>query len=207
MASPQEIAQRTEEYRVQQAILANTIAQAASIETANWLDVRNPDRGFAFLLARILRLLTEGRSTAYLDALLYYQDLRTMNGITGEMPNIPEPEMPIREIATSLHYNGPRYAKALIQREQTQNIGQVVGDAVGRAVVKHTLNAGRTTMMKAVPADKDALGWKRITDSDPCDFCKMLATRGAVYKSAKTAGNELNRYHDGCACVVVPVFK
>lgn len=36
-----------------------------------------------------------------------------------------------------------------------------------------------------------------------CSFCVMLASRGFVYHSAKTAG-EFNRFHSNCDCAVVP---
>lgn len=39
--------------------------------------------------------------------------------------------------------------------------------------------------------------------SETCDFCLMLASRGFVYRSAKSAG-ELNHYHANCDCRVTP---
>ena len=42
--------------------------------------------------------------------------------------------------------------------------------------------------------------------NQPCLFCLMLASRGAVYYSRKTAG-ELNEYHQHCSCKAVPVFN
>lgn len=38
---------------------------------------------------------------------------------------------------------------------------------------------------------------------DSCDWCNMLASRGAVYTSAEAAG-ELNHFHNNCHCVIVP---
>lgn len=40
----------------------------------------------------------------------------------------------------------------------------------------------------------------------PCGFCAMLASRGPVYKSSRTAGQTANRFHHSCRCTVVPVF-
>lgn len=39
-----------------------------------------------------------------------------------------------------------------------------------------------------------------------CSFCLMLASRGFVYHSAKTAG-EFNRFHSNCDCAVVPGYE
>ena len=41
--------------------------------------------------------------------------------------------------------------------------------------------------------------------SETCEFCIMLASRGAVYRSRETAGY-LNHYHANCDCLVVPVI-
>lgn len=44
------------------------------------------------------------------------------------------------------------------------------------------------------------------TGAETCDFCIMLASRGAVYRSAMSAG-EMNHYHANCDCRIVPVFR
>lgn len=41
---------------------------------------------------------------------------------------------------------------------------------------------------------------------NPCDWCLMLASRGAVYWTEATAG-EMNQFHDDCYCEPVPVFR
>ena len=47
----------------------------------------------------------------------------------------------------------------------------------------------------------------RVTaGGETCPFCLMLAGRGAVYHSLKTAG-ELRHFHRGCRCKVVPGFE
>ena len=70
-------------------------------------------------------------------------------------------------------------------------------------------------------------GWARVpTGRETCGFCWMLASRGPVYKTAGGAGGRLgdsmmmqlhasdevssenmNQWHAGCDCKVVPVFK
>lgn len=41
--------------------------------------------------------------------------------------------------------------------------------------------------------------WRRVPEAGACDFCLMLATRGAVYRTAQTAGDG-NDYHRHCRC-------
>lgn len=68
---------------------------------------------------------------------------------------------------------------------------------------KLVLNGGRMTITNGVQADRKALGWSRVTSGDPCTFCRMLASRGAAYKSEKSADFQP---HDHCACTPEPLF-
>lgn len=55
------------------------------------------------------------------------------------------------------------------------------------------------------------VAWARmLTGADDCAFCVMLASRGPVYGSRQRAlfanGNPLEKYHDNCDCIAVPVY-
>ena len=54
--------------------------------------------------------------------------------------------------------------------------------------------------------DKGAMFARVPTGFETCTFCLMLASRGAVYHTRKTAG-EWRRFHRGCDCKVVPSFE
>lgn len=54
--------------------------------------------------------------------------------------------------------------------------------------------------------DKGAMFARVPTGFETCTFCLMLASRGAVYHSRKTAG-EWKHFHRGCDCKVVPSFE
>ena len=45
-----------------------------------------------------------------------------------------------------------------------------------------------------------AVGWHRETRPGACDFCRMLAGRGGVYKESTVRFAA----HDDCGCVAVP---
>ncbi len=69
---------------------------------------------------------------------------------------------------------------------------------------KLILAGGRNTITGTVKADKQALGWMRATSSDPCTFCRMLASRGATYKTERSADFQP---HDHCACTPEPLYS
>jgi hypothetical protein len=65
------------------------------------------------------------------------------------------------------------------------------------------LDLGRDSIIDSVHKDTQAEAWARVTEPKPCAFCALLATRGAVYKSEKSAEFEA---HDHCRCHAQPVF-
>jgi hypothetical protein len=66
------------------------------------------------------------------------------------------------------------------------------------------LQAGRDTVATSATRDPVRTGWARQPSGrDTCQFCVLLASRGAVYGSQAAAGGPGNRYHDHCDCVQV----
>lgn len=50
-------------------------------------------------------------------------------------------------------------------------------------------------------AARERVKWARHASANACGFCRLMATRGAVYKTKAAAGGH---YHDGCHCIAVP---
>lgn len=95
-------------------------------------------------------------------------------------------------------------------------------------LIKVVEDGARRTLLNGVEADRQCLGWARYDPRPPtCAFCAMMISRGPAYKSARTAGADLddesaaelweigdydamnammNRWHPGCTCVVAPVY-
>jgi len=78
------------------------------------------------------------------------------------------------------------------------------------------LDTARRTIVETVEQDPDARGWYRSAAPDACSFCRLMASRGAVYRSRGTAGTDANdsfeggglfKYHNNCACVAMPVLR
>lgn len=68
--------------------------------------------------------------------------------------------------------------------------------------------AGRDTVRQNAEHGKREARFARIPSGvHTCPFCAMLASRGAVYASERTAlGETKNHYHNNCNCEAVPVF-
>lgn len=71
------------------------------------------------------------------------------------------------------------------------------------------LTGGRETIREWARRDPRAIGWRRVSDGDPCAFCAMLVTRGPVYTSEQRAlsrESDGTKYHAHCGCTVEVVY-
>ena len=87
----------------------------------------------------------------------------------------------------------------------TQPLIEGDGDVPARlaeVVQIETARPYRDTITTNRQRDPEAVGWQRVS-AGGCSFCRMLASRGAVYR-AETA-----RFasHTNCHCTAQPVFK
>lgn len=79
-------------------------------------------------------------------------------------------------------------------------------DAIVTGVGRYVRQPGRETVKQAVIRDPMKPRWARIpTKAKTCEFCLMLAARGAVYASEESAG-QFDAWHGGCGCEAVPVY-
>lgn len=118
-------------------------------------------------------------------------------------------------IKTSLLVTGPIGVKSRIGKGINPEVAKAKALVdVSGAASRHVLDGGRQLVTEATDMDELAVGFARVTDSDPCAFCAMLASRGPVYHSRASAFRTTARskrgagekYHDHCGCGVEPLF-
>jgi hypothetical protein len=75
------------------------------------------------------------------------------------------------------------------------------------AVQRLVQQGGRDTLYRNVREDPSEPRWARAPQGhETCAWCRMLASRGAVYLSRESAGGDLNSWHNECDCQPVPVW-
>lgn len=130
---------------------------------------------------------------------------------------VAEPdEVPDERLEATLHATGLAvYRRALEAgrtEEQARDSMAVTMPGAAQMLVQE---AARQVIRDTTESDREAIGWMRVSDGDPCSWCAMLISRGAVYKSAQTAGRAQAsrfegvspfRWHNWCSCQAVPVF-
>lgn len=68
-------------------------------------------------------------------------------------------------------------------------------------------DSARDTIDLNITADeKGRPRFARHASANACSFCRLMATRGAVFRTAASAGSG-HAYHSHCHCVAYPVFE
>lgn len=205
------MAGKAQAYRRVQALL---VARMARQVLRVWRDLMNPakvDESWPAVRAALMPIVEQAREQSAVLARAAYMEARQDAGVPedGFAPSGPL-RLAIDRLESALDVTGPVEFKKAIAAGKTP---QQAMDAAAVRMVGSTqylaLEGGRSVMNQSIEDDERATGWSRVTDNDPCAWCAMLASRGPVYKTAKTAGDPRqggNSYHDHCGCQAWPAF-
>ncbi|MGZ4621466.1 MAG: VG15 protein [Blastococcus sp.] len=167
----------------------------------------------AFKAAVAVEVQRHAQASATMAAQQYRRE-RVAAGVGGGYTPIPADPPSVEQVAQAVDWAvQPLWDSAIPVAtipdapEETQRLASsAVADAKARlaaASEKLTIDAGRDTIVGNAQRDRQAKGWARVPEPGACSFCAMLATRGAVYRSEKSASF---KSHDHCRCHVEPVF-
>ena len=146
----------------------------------------------------------------------YYRAARAAAAAPGSVRLVVPLELPEERLFANVDATGiGAYSRAVRAGATPGKAGEVAAVNLSGAGSRLVLEGGRSVVAETAKDDADALGWARVTDADPCSWCLMLASRGAVYRSAGTAGRLKNdrfvgdgqfKFHDHCSCAAAPVW-
>lgn len=174
-------------------------SEAATLAARAWPDVDLHDLRGSLPQLRLAALAAVRKygAAAISAALLHYREQRSSAGVSGR-PRFHAPSLPsVEHVAKSVDWA----AEPLWGQSDLATAEKRLESVVERLV----LNSGREMIIGAVEQDRQAKAWARVPEPNPCYWCAMLATRGAIYTSAHAAGDN-NAYHDHCRCHIEPVF-
>lgn len=230
MALTAQAAALTEAHQVQQnqngALVAYVVAQL-------WLrsiDLNDISGSAANLVERLIPLIRQRRDTSAIYARAYYTAFRRLEVKGGDgfaLPALTTLDLPT--LTTSLRVTGEVALKKRIGALPKTDVGpdlqprihpsflqaalEETANDISGAATRHAMNGGRDEIQSALTADPVALGFIRVTDSDPCFFCAMLASRGPVYdddsfdeSDPRFIGAGTHKVHDHCGCGIEPIF-
>ena len=129
----------------------------------------------------------------------YYRAFRDVEGIPGRaQPVLAEAPDPVLVRAT-LTILGPIQAKKNIAAKRPK-VAETTFARLSGSVGRQVMQGGRDTLQRTLRADPQARGWRRITDSSPCQFCAGIARQGVV-------GDDVDfKAHDHCGCTQEPAY-
>ncbi|MFR9767063.1 hypothetical protein [Nocardia sp. SC052] len=175
-------------------------------------------------------------------------DQRTADSNHSESPNSPEspdssprasrarvtaPEVAPRPSArvaapAELDPTSRRRARARVTAPTLENrtdptVVREVAERLSATLTRHVAQAGREAVVNTALGADEEIGWARVlSGAENCAFCAMLASRGPVYRSDKSALTVVGRgrnnrtrgtralgesYHDNCDCEAVLVRR
>jgi hypothetical protein len=192
---------------LEQAHQARTIQLALSAAVARdvakvWpnLDRKRLDATFPGWLQLMIALVERYHGMSSLAASVFYQDARQAHlGIPTPESIIHSAPMPSLDwMRQAFGYSGPHLLKDGAWQDSS-----ALSTTQGTAV-RIVQSGARDTIIGTTKADPKAAGWYRVTDGDPCAFCALMASRGVVYRSEKTASF---KSHNDCGCTAAPAFS
>ena len=164
-------------------------------------DLADIDASWARLSPAILALVRSRHDLAAQRAAVFYETFRRAEDVPGS-PTPRLARLDERKAVANLSLVGPIWTKTSIARGLADPLGTAFVRVSGE-VSRMVLNGDRDTIVESVAADEQALGYRRISDGDPCPFCAMLVARGGVYTET-SAGFQA---HSHCGCGSRPVYS
>lgn len=178
-----------------------TLARADLVVWWRTLDVSDAQAATAALQAFLPDLVAVYGDTAAAVAADYFDQLRAEAATGGRAYRavVAEP-VPVGQAQAVARWGaGPLFRT---QSDPNQSLRLLSG-----AVQRLVLQAGRDTVARNILRDPARPRWARVPGGrTPCAFCRMVSSRGAVFLTAQSAGQD-NQWHDGCTCQPVPVWQ
>lgn len=172
--------------------LNNVVAIARAELRAFWngLDKSDPVYTQSELVGFMQDLNDQYGSVSSTVAADWFDEIRETSNVPGVFRSFAADAVPAAQVAGSTGW-------AL---STSDGLAALLG--VSDRLIKQ---AGRDTI--AFNVDRDArASYARVPRGDTCAFCLMLASRGPVYGSKRSAG-EGNKYHSSCDCIPTPSYR
>lgn len=204
-------------YRRQQVLISAVLINDLIRLLRALFNPADPGPSWAAARMAIASLIRDRRQQSADFAARYYPTLRSAAGIHTPVRIASPIDLPDDRLMTNIDVTGiGMYQRALKAGASASQAVDRAGVTLSGTASRLALEGGRSVIDETVQSDEAAIGWMRITDADPCAWCAMMASRGAIYKSAETAGRAKNdrfvgegafKWHDHCGCAAAPVWS
>lgn len=150
----------------------------------------NPIRMRDDLLGAVPELLQPYVTASGELSAVWYEDLRAASSVVGSYAAVTDTDV------TADRYDAlVRWSMTPLFGESSSTVQSLLVNGAQRIIA----GGSRRTIDANARADVASTAWARVAQPDACEFCKMLAGRGAVYRSEKSAGMVIGRGVDPAA--------
>lgn len=181
------------------------------------LSVDDIDAGRDLMLEKVTTRIHSLRRVAAADAQRYVRNMRTLAVVGAGPVEVPGLFLPASDVL-ALELAGPAGFKTRVGKGVIDEVAFLAArDQMMAEARKIIMQSGRDTVRLSAEAYGRAIGYRRVSDGDPCAFCAMLVGRGPVYKSEDTSRGSVERigrsggweliYHNHCGCTAVEIFS
>lgn len=161
------------------------------------IDLSSPERARDALLDVMPALVREYGELASVAAYEWYEAVRVASGVVSS-----------HRMQLSMGVEAGR-----VQAGVRFAAGHLFGDdplsmvgLLGGMLQRYIMYSARDTVQRNVAGDSAKPRFARVpTGAKTCAFCEMIASRGFVYHSRRSAG-AMSRFHNDCDCQIVPEF-
>lgn len=230
-----------EGHRAQQAANAAAVQKLVMQLFIQLIDPKNIVGTAPAWLTQSIAAILRGRSSAIMLATAYATAIRRIQAPNADPFRIPPPDpVPMEKLIRSLTFTGPGklavdLAKTPVPLEPSPSaphfdwvqFDRDVADyekllkelpakaavLASSAAFQHVADGGRDLIDNVVRHDPVATGYIRVTKTQPCAFCLMLASRGPVYSKEsfkesdpRFTGPGNQKVHNGCGCMLQPLY-
>ncbi len=189
MTSQSDFDQFVESQRgVRRLALRDLAAWFQTVQHLSPSDIRREAQGFVPLLARTYGEVSAAAAADFYDAAR--GDSAARGRFTASLADSQAAQQASRSVRWA---TDPLFA------------GDAVGalDRLGKVADAAALQDGRNTVIQNSERDPAKPRWARVPVGKTCAWCVMVASRGAAYRSAASAG-EAKDFHDHCDCQPTP---
>ncbi len=132
-------------------------------------------------------------------------------------------EFPEEDVKASLAIEADYNTKRQMPGPEDELMRKALIRSTG-AAVRQAINGSRG-VTRNLTRDRRVLGYARVTDLDPCAFCALLASRGAVFtkgsfdksdpeftphpdatKNLPKGFSDVSKVHNSCRCTLRPIY-
>jgi hypothetical protein len=212
------VAARTDAAQITETYHRNTQTLSARVMRAilallGHVDTGDVDRWWRTVGPQVEEQVHNGWLSTRDLAVRYLADHAKASGLSaGAVQPVPATWNP-KAAQTSLQVTGPVAFKQAVRGGATpaQAVKVMQVRLLGSAQ-RIAANGGRGTVYGTARKAPVIVGWRRIHtgSKEPCYFCALLLSRGAVYKSKRSAETRLSDgepYHDHDQCEAEPLYE